>query len=651
MKNILNTLILLFLSVILYAQAPQSFSYQTVVRDANWSVIDNQSVGIEISILEDASNGSVVYSETHSSITSQIGLVNLAVGEGTVTVGDFSTIDWGNHTYFIEVSVDVTGGTNYQVMGTTQLRSVPYALYAETSGNVGPVGPVGATGPQGPIGLTGPAGPQGIAGDTGAVGPQGPIGLTGPAGPQGIAGNTGAVGPQGPQGPQGPIGPTGSAGSNANAIFTNSSNVTSNANGVYATDDFIFGSPTLDWNSNWNHANRMFFDKSKGAFRAGGGQSVMFGSSMMVWDEDSIGAHSFATGYKTKAKGNRSTALGSISYAVGDYSTAMGNSTDAIGTSSTAMGNRTDAVGDYSTAMGYYSGAVGNYSTAMGRSTEALGDYSTAMGRSTNAVGNYSTAMGYYSDALGNYSTAMGRSTALGDYSIAMGTYTEANSYNSLAIGRYNVGAGDSSSWVSTDPIFEIGIGTSSSNKENALTVLKDGNIGIGIVNPTAQLHIFQGNFGGESSKGGLLFEYFGSVGPFGTTNTTWKIYHSGSHFSFANDGVRQAYISGGAGTYVVTSDRNKKQNISPLNSVLDDVLKLQPSRYQYISAGDDSRYTYGLMVQDVELTFPDLVHEDEQGNRGLGYDEFIPIAIKAIQEQQEIIKELRDRIIKLENK
>ena len=228
-----------------------------------------------------------------------------------------------------------------------------------------------------------------------------------------------------------------------------------------------------------------------------------------------------------------------------------------------------------------------------------------------------------------------------------MGTYTEANSYNSLAIGRYNVGAGDSSSWVSTDPIFEIGIGTSSSNKENALTVLKDGNIGIGTVNPTAQLHILQGNLSAASSKAGLLFEYLN----LGLSNSTWKIYHSGAHFSFANNGVRQAYIQAGLGTYVVTSDRNKKQNISPLNSVLDDVLKLQPSRYQYISAGDDSRYTYGLMVQDVELTFPDLVHKDEQGNRGLGYDEFIPIAIKAIQEQQEIIKELRDRIIKLENK
>ena len=123
------------LSVMLFAQAPQSFSYQTVIRDANWTVLDNQSVGIKISILEDVSNGTVVYEETHSATTSTIGLVNLSVGDGVVMTGLFNTIDWGDHNYFIEVAVDVTGGTSYIVMGTTQLRSVPYALYAENSGN------------------------------------------------------------------------------------------------------------------------------------------------------------------------------------------------------------------------------------------------------------------------------------------------------------------------------------------------------------------------------------------------------------------------------------------------------------------------------------------------------------------------------------
>ncbi|MEC9209749.1 MAG: hypothetical protein VX762_04915 [Bacteroidota bacterium] len=243
MKKLLSILSIMVLSVMLYAQTPQSFSYQTVIRDAGWSVLNNQAVGIEISILEDAINGTSVYKEEHTETTSQIGLVNLAVGEGMVVSGDFTTIDWGNHTYFIQVAVDVTGGTNYQVMGTTQLRSVPYALYAETSGNPGPQGPqgipgdTGAVGPQGPIGLTGAQGPQGIPGDTGAVGPMGlqgiqgiqglkgdtgatgPMGLQGIQGIQGLKGDTGAVGPQGPQGIPGLTGATGAQGQIGNTIW------------------------------------------------------------------------------------------------------------------------------------------------------------------------------------------------------------------------------------------------------------------------------------------------------------------------------------------------------------------------------------------------------------------------------------------------
>ena len=224
MKKLFTFLASITLSVVLLAQAPESFSYQTVIRDANWAVLGNQSVGIKISIIEGQPNGVAIYEETHQSQTSQIGLVNLAVGGGTVVNGTFSSIDWGVNSYFIQVAVDVTGGTNYVEMGTTQLRSVPYALYAKTSGTPGATGPQGPQGPQGLPGATGPQGIQGLPGDTGAVGPQGAQGIqgltgatgaTGPQGPQGLPGqdgvdgNDGAVGPQGPQGLTGPQGAQG----------------------------------------------------------------------------------------------------------------------------------------------------------------------------------------------------------------------------------------------------------------------------------------------------------------------------------------------------------------------------------------------------------------------------------------------------------
>jgi hypothetical protein len=232
MKKLFTLLATVTLSVMLFAQAPQSFSYQTVIRDASWQVLSNQNISLEISIIEDVANGTAIYTEAHSATTNELGLVNLSIGDGGVMLGTWSNIDWGNHTYFIEVAVDVTGGTSYIVMGTSQLRSVPYALYAETSGSStpgpqGPIGLTGATGPQGIQGLTGSPGPQGLTGLTGAVGPQGPIGLTGltgATGPQGIQGLTGSPGPQGltgltgAVGPQGPVGNDGAVG--ATGTFT-----------------------------------------------------------------------------------------------------------------------------------------------------------------------------------------------------------------------------------------------------------------------------------------------------------------------------------------------------------------------------------------------------------------------------------------------
>jgi len=214
-----------------FGQAPEGFKYQAVVRDAGNTILNNQAVGMRMTIQQGSIGGTTVYQETFSPTTNAYGLVNLEIGSGTVVSGDFTTIDWSAGPYFIETAVDVTGGTSYAVMGTSQLMSVPYALYAKTSGNgAGPQGPagndgidgaVGATGPQGPagndgaVGATGPAGPTGLTGATGAQGPiglTGATGLTGPQGPQGPAGNDGAVGATGPAGPTGLTGETGLTG-------------------------------------------------------------------------------------------------------------------------------------------------------------------------------------------------------------------------------------------------------------------------------------------------------------------------------------------------------------------------------------------------------------------------------------------------------
>jgi len=205
-----------------FSQSPEKMSYQAVVRDANDNLVTNQAVGMKISILYGSANGILVYTETQTPSTNANGLVSIEIG-GSI---GFDTINWANGTYFIKTETDPTGGTNYSITGITQLLSVPYALYAKTSGSSipGSTGATGADGPQGPTGtgIIGPMGSQGPTGVgiTGATGSQGQpgVGITGATGSQGqpgvgITGPTGMTGPTGPMGAYGgPPGPTGITG-------------------------------------------------------------------------------------------------------------------------------------------------------------------------------------------------------------------------------------------------------------------------------------------------------------------------------------------------------------------------------------------------------------------------------------------------------
>jgi len=134
MKKILLTLsAALLLSASIFAQAPEKMSYQAVVRDANSSLISNQTVGMQISILQGSVSGDATYVETQIPETNANGLISLEIGSGAVLLGDFSTIDWSDGPYFIKTETDPEGGTNYSISGVSQLMSVPYAIHAKTA--------------------------------------------------------------------------------------------------------------------------------------------------------------------------------------------------------------------------------------------------------------------------------------------------------------------------------------------------------------------------------------------------------------------------------------------------------------------------------------------------------------------------------------
>ena len=159
MKTLFTFFAACLLCVTLSAQAPQMIRYQGVARDAAGMPIANGTITVQFEIHDVSISGPVIYTETHAGVlTNTFGIFNLSIGSITPLPSNiFTTGD-----EFLEVSVDF--GSGLTSMGTSQLLSVPYAMYADSCGNPGPQGPAGPAGPTGPTGATGATGPSGTTG-------------------------------------------------------------------------------------------------------------------------------------------------------------------------------------------------------------------------------------------------------------------------------------------------------------------------------------------------------------------------------------------------------------------------------------------------------------------------------------------------------
>ena len=135
MKNYLSIVILLFLTLSLNAQAPQGFNYQATVRNSAGELIINTNVYFKFNVIQGSQTAVPVFTETHYVPTDDLGQVNLVIGQGTPSTGTFSELDWSLGSYYLGIELSINGANDYKAMGTTQLLSVPYALYAANSGN------------------------------------------------------------------------------------------------------------------------------------------------------------------------------------------------------------------------------------------------------------------------------------------------------------------------------------------------------------------------------------------------------------------------------------------------------------------------------------------------------------------------------------
>jgi len=467
MKRILAVLISIMLITTIFAQAPNSFKYQTVVRDAAGEVLPAQNVSFQFSILQGSATGTAVYTETHTVTTNDFGLVNLNIGTGTTT-DDFSIIDWSNGPFFIKVEIDENGGTAFSEMGTSQLLSVPYAIYANDVANKDDAD----ADPNNEMQILNFSndtlyldnGGQVYLGDYSSLWGQNDTN---------IYYNNGWVG-VGTSTPSGMMVVQGDEGVNPDsAIFEVKNKDGQTIFAVYDggvriwVDDteaksntdkggFAVGGYRLNKSISSEYLRvtpdsvRVYIreddgtksNTDKGGFAVGGYRlnksttseyfninpnedadtlnpseariywyplkEAFMSGRVLVESVDSVGQNSWATGFESKSIGDYSQAMGYRARAKGNNSTAIGNYANADSANSYAFGNYAQTNNINSYALGNTAIANGASSFAMGTGSQADGNYSVAFGYQTTSNNIYSTALGYMSEANDTAATAMG---------------------------------------------------------------------------------------------------------------------------------------------------------------------------------------------------------------------------------------------------
>jgi hypothetical protein len=273
-----------------------------------------------------------------------------------------------------------------------------------------------------------------------------------------------------------------------------------------------------------------------------------------------------------------------------------------------------DSIGRYSFAAGYNAKATDLYAVSLGYANNAIDQYATSLGLLTTASGSGAISMGNLTTASGSHSTSTGnQTTAGGSSSVSMGFKTNATSFASVAMGRFNdtIAGSNPTSWVATDPLLMIGNGTAVL-RSNALTVLKNGNTGIGTSAPTEKLHVI----------GNILAS--GTISP---------------------------------------SDIRYKKDIELIDHPLEKIDEIRGVTYkmktdEFPENGFSEQTQTGVIAQEVEAVLPEVVVTHTNGYKAVDYSKIVPLLIEGIKElkkQNEAFKkenaDLKKRVERLEKK
>ena len=385
LKNIIPILAILLTGInSAISQAPQKFKYQSIARNATGQELASSPIGIRFSIRDLTATGTVVYQETHAVTTNTFGLFSINVGEGTAVIGSIGSIDWASGSKYLEVEADLNGGTIYAPFGASELLSVPYALYAHSSGT--PLLPVGS-----------------------------------------VAGNTPYW--------------------DGSAWIVSSSNIHNNGGfvGIGTTTPVqrlhVNGNMNITLDSSYMINNRKILWANGTAnlfvgFNAGSSNTIGFNNSFIGYNSgilNSVGSQNTFVGTET-GSANIDGMMNSFMGRRAGFSNTNGNENTFIG----AYAGQSNTEGLHNSFMGVTTGSantLGSENTFIGAHAgyfNDLGSYNTFIGNfagEANTSGNYNTFLGFEADASsGNLTNA----SALGYGAIV-------NSSNSVIIGNTSV--------------------------------------------------------------------------------------------------------------------------------------------------------------------------------------------------------------------
>jgi hypothetical protein len=477
LKHLFAAMVVIALSNdIASAQSPQQINYQAVARNGSGQLITSQNIAVQFSVRDASASGNVLYKETHTVSTNQFGLFTAKIGSGTVISGAFNSVAWGAGSKFLQVEIDVAGGSNFIDLGTAELISVPYALYAEKAGNA-PAQNLSVNGAtlsiSGGNSITlpnngGPAGPTGAKGDTGA---KGATGATGDTGAKGTTGSTGITGATGTPGAANAWGLTGNTGTNGTTNFLGTidnqplaikvNNVRAGFIGSGANENLILGLGAGSIVPSNSFSNTLIGENSG---------NVITGSSNTALGSNTL--YSITSGI-------RNIAIGSSSL----FSSTTGSENIAIGTSAlsvTTIKSRNIAIG--SRAMMNANGntmetiAIGDSALMLNQGSGNIAIGSKAL--SANNSGFNNTALGYQAlrdNTSGNGNTALGNGALLENQTGVSNTAIGSGSMYASNSGSDNVAIGRNSQFFNSSGIKNIAVGN------RVLSSLSSGNRNIAI--------------------------------------------------------------------------------------------------------------------------------------------------------------------------